>query len=225
MNRPGQFTADAVRSSIQAAIITTGSGDGSNEREEIDYEWLARHLNDLVEQATATTPSGVDSIAAEARLEEAKLIRDEYLDLGGWELVNKTDFDKHIADLERAALAAPDSLANARAKLPPLTIKEFNAAINLCLRQDGCTTDELSDVMPGRTSFDAPWTLKRYLKRYRRDLFIWSERLPHKKKSRWRPKLHGNRLTYFVRQRGKVGEPGEGGEEDGRERPGDDCRR
>jgi len=36
------------------------------------------------------------------RLFEAKLINEEYLDMGGWELVNKDEFIKHIVSLEAA---------------------------------------------------------------------------------------------------------------------------
>lgn len=43
------FTAEDVRSLIRLAVISTGSGDGSNEREELDYEWLARAINDRIE--------------------------------------------------------------------------------------------------------------------------------------------------------------------------------
>lgn len=43
------FTAEKMRWLIKSAIITTGSGDGSNEREELDYEYLARAMNDCLE--------------------------------------------------------------------------------------------------------------------------------------------------------------------------------
>jgi hypothetical protein len=45
-----KLTVSDVRSTVQAAIITTGCGDGSNDRQELDYDWLTRALNDMFEE-------------------------------------------------------------------------------------------------------------------------------------------------------------------------------
>lgn len=39
-----------VRSAIESALESYGSGDGGNSHQEINYEFLTRALNDLAEQ-------------------------------------------------------------------------------------------------------------------------------------------------------------------------------
>ena len=46
-----KFLSEAdVRSAVESALETYGSGDGDNWRQELNYEFLTRILNDLVEQ-------------------------------------------------------------------------------------------------------------------------------------------------------------------------------
>jgi hypothetical protein len=87
--------------------------------------------------------------------------------------------------------------ATGKKKRRPLTQPVFEAAIRLCMRTQGANTNELSGIMRGVTSFDAPGVLRGYLKRYRPNLLLYSEKIPHAKKG-WLGKLHGNRLTYFI---------------------------
>jgi hypothetical protein len=44
------LTESDVRSAVEGALESTGTGDGSNERQELNYKWLTQALNDLLEQ-------------------------------------------------------------------------------------------------------------------------------------------------------------------------------
>lgn len=84
----------------------------------------------------------------------------------------------------------------------PITQPAFAKALGLCQRPQGANTDELSDALPGVVYFDAPGVLRNLIEKYRSDLRLYSEKRPHKSRG-WRGKLHGNRLTYFVKSRGE----------------------
>ena len=77
-------------------------------------------------------------------------------------------------------------------KAKPITQPQFAAAIRLCQRTEGATTIELSGILR-RASFDCPTTLRSYLRRYRKNLLLYSD----KPKDRIKP-LHGNSLRYFI---------------------------
>lgn len=77
----------------------------------------------------------------------------------------------------------------------PLLQPMLKSAIDLCQRPQGANSLEIGAICGGVDPYRAPSILRGYLKRYRPDLVLFSERYPGG------GVLHGNRLRYFIRIR------------------------